>query len=54
VGAILSPLIGGLIVQQEFSAGSVMGMLVIPVAISAVGVMMIPRALRSVQETASC
>jgi AAHS family 4-hydroxybenzoate transporter-like MFS transporter len=47
VGAILSPLIGGWVVQQQFAPIHVLGMLVVPVGVCAASVMLLPKALKS-------
>jgi MFS family permease len=49
IGAILSPMIGGWIIQMQVAPFAVLGMLVIPVAICAVGVLM----FRSIFQTTS-
>jgi AAHS family 4-hydroxybenzoate transporter-like MFS transporter len=49
IGAILSPMIGGWIIQMQVAPFAVLGMLVIPVAMCAVGVLM----FRSVFQTSS-
>jgi nitrate/nitrite transporter NarK len=49
IGAVLSPMIGGWIIKMHVAPFAVLGMLVVPVALCAVGVMM----FRSIFQTSS-
>ncbi|MBN1567094.1 MAG: aromatic acid/H+ symport family MFS transporter [Acidobacteria bacterium] len=50
IGAVLSPMIGGWIIKMQVAPSAVLGMLVIPVAICAAGVLMFRRVFQTSSE----
>jgi nitrate/nitrite transporter NarK len=50
IGAVLSPMVGGWIIKMEVAPFAVLGMLVIPVAICAIGVLMFRSTFKTAPE----